>query len=273
MLPILFSIGPLSFRTFNLFLIVAYLCLAFLFWRKGKEEHYDEAQLFDGFLLSTLFGFVVGRFGFILTSFDQFGLNILKWLDIFSQPGVSLLIGMAAATIYMYRYAMKQKWDAYELVDFWVTSLSFCLGVIWLGLFFDGSSFGYATQLPWGITFPGVFTQHHPVQIYYALFFFILYKYLSWVEYRYRTYSWYRSGKNTAQTGFLTSVFILATGFYSLIMALVQPGTISVGGFMLDPWIYLLMTIGGGLMLWVRSGRNIPIIHQKRTSLLKKYRV
>jgi hypothetical protein len=46
-----------------------------------------------------------------------------------------------------------------------------------------------------------------------------------------------------------------------------------VQGFPVDPWLYLVMIIGGAMMLWVRSGRSIPVIHPKRSPMLKKYRV
>ncbi len=258
MLPILFSLGPITFRTFNLFLVLAFIGVAFLFWRKGREEHYEESQLFDGFLLATVFGLVVGRLGFVLLQLGSFGLNLLAWLDIFSRPGINMIAAMAAASVYLYRYAHQQRWDEFEITDFWVQALSFGLGVIWLGLFFDGSSFGYATNMPWGIVFPGVFEKHQPVQIFMAVFFFIQFAYLAWVEYRYRTFSWYRSGKNTAQTGFLTSIFILFSGLFSLLMSFLMPGQLVIQGTAVDSLVYMGLAIGGALILFHRSGRLLP---------------
>ncbi len=258
MLPVLFSLGPFSFRTMNLFLVIAFVAAGFLFWRKTREEHYDEAQVFDGFLLSTVFGFVMGRLGFILLNFPQFQLNILKWLDVVNNPGMTILFGLIGAGVYLYRFSVKHKWDVYEILDFWVLGLSCGLGIMWLGLFFDGSGFGYATSLPWGMIFPGVFDKHHPTQLYLTIFFFLIFWYLSWVEYRYRTFSWYRAGKNTAQTGFLTSVFILLTGLVSLLLAFVRQPQISIQGFNLDFFVYLLLMVIGAGLLFSRSGRSLP---------------
>jgi len=260
MLPILFSLGPVTFRTFTLFLILAFLGVAFLFWRKGREEHYEESQLFDGFLLATLFGFFMGRIGFIVLQFGSFGLNILSWLDIWSRPGFNMLVAILAASVYLYRYAHNQRWDEFEITDFWVQAVSFGLGLIWLGLLFDGSSFGYATTMPWGVVFPGVFEKHQPTQLFMAVFFFAQFAYLAWVEYRYRTFSWYRSGKNTAQTGFLTSMFVLFTGLFSFILSFFMPGQLVLQGTAIDSLVYAVMAILGGLLLFHRSGRTLPFL-------------
>jgi phosphatidylglycerol:prolipoprotein diacylglycerol transferase len=263
MLPVLFSLGPFSFKTLNLFLVVAFISAAFLFWRKSREEHYEETQVFDGFLLSTVFGFVMGRLGFILLNFDHFQLNILKWLDVVNHPGMTILIGLIAAGIHLFRFSAKHKWDVFEILDFWVMGLSCGLGIMWLGLFLDGSGFGYPTSLPWGMVFPGVFEKHHPTQLYFALFFLTLFWYLSWVEYRYRTFSWYRAGKNTAQTGFLTSMFIFFTGLLSLVVAFVRPAQLTFQGINFDMILFLgMMMLGVGLM-FSRSGRNLPFSSRK----------
>lgn len=264
MLPILFSLGPITFRTLNLFLVLAFLGVAFFYWRKGREEHYDESQLFDGFLLSSLYGFLIGRIGFIILQFAEFGLRPLLWLDIFSHPGVNLFIGMVGAGIYLYWFALQQRWDEFEITDFWVQALSFGLGIIWLGLFFDGSSFGFPTSLPWGIVFPGVFEKHQPLQLYFAIFYLLQFWYLARSEYHYRTYSWYRAGHNTAQTGFLTSLFIAQTGLFSLLMSFLAPGQFVVYGVVFDSLIYFLMMLAGIALLFIRSGRTLPRLGSKK---------
>jgi len=256
MLPVLFSLGPFTLRTMSILVLIAYIGAGFLFWRKAREEHYDEMEIFDAYLLCTLVGIIGSRIAFIIFRFSEFGFDPLKWLNIFGHPGFNLFFGLAASVAYLYRHADKKKWDMFEIVDFWVIGTSFGLATLWLGMWLDGTSFGNATNLPWGMVFPGVFEKHHPVQLYFALFFFGVFSYLSWAEYRYRTFSWYRAGKNTAQTGFLTSVFVAATGFFSLVMILVRPGQLTIAGISLDPLVYGGMFVGGLILLFNRSGRT-----------------
>lgn len=257
MLPTIFSYGPFVLRTLTIFAVIASIGAAFLFWRKGREEHYDEMQIFDGFLLSSLVGLLGSRIAFVIFQFSEFSFSPLKWLNIFGYPGFNLSVGIVIAGLYLYSFAQKHKWDVFEILDFWVTAVSFGLAMLWLGIFFDGTGFGYATHLPWGVVFPGVFEKHQPVQLYFAIFYFLLCYYLAWSEYRYRTFSWYRAGKNTAQTGYVTSIFISATGFFSLILAFLRPGQFVIAGFTLDIFIYLSLCLFGIGLLINRSGRSI----------------
>lgn len=257
MLPIIFSLGPFTLRTLTVFSLLALIVAAFLFWRKGREEHYSEMELFDGFLLATVVGTIGARIGFIVINFSEFGLHIWKWFNIVGSPGFNLFIGLVVAGLYIYRYAQRHKWDVFEITDFWVTAVCFGLAIMWLGIFFDGTSFGYATHLPWGMVFPGVFEKHHPVQLYFFILYGLLAYYLSWAEYHYRTFMWYRAGKNTAQTGFLTSIFICLVGLISLVMVIVRPPQLKLFGLGLDVPLYAFLVVFGLGLLIHRSGRSL----------------
>lgn len=253
MFPILLQLGPLTVRTLNILMVVAFLATAFIFWRKTREEHYEEAMVFDGFLLSILFGLLFSRIIFIIMRFEEFGQHVWRWFDIFGYPGFSLFALAVGATYYLYRYAVKKKWDAFEILDFWSMALSLGLSLVWLGFFFEGTAFGTPTQLPWGITFPGVFEKHHPAQLYFAFLYLCLFLYLSWVEYRYRTFSWYRRGKNTAYTGFLISVFLLVAGIFSFGLSWVMVPSFSLWSINGEMLLSIVAAIGGGLLLASRS--------------------
>lgn len=266
MFPVIFSYGPFELRTMSIFMVLAFLVSAYVFWKKGKEEHYGEGEFFDGFLMAAVIGFIGGRLGFIALNFDRFGFSILKWLDIFTFPGINGLIGLVIATLYLRRFARNNKWDIFEVLDFWVLAL--VSGMIWsyIGLFFDGSAFGNPTHLPVGVMFPGVQETHHPVQLYSAAFFILLGFYLSKVELRYRTFAWYRAGKKTAQTGFLVCMFLLAISIFYFVLSWFKPPTFQTYGIDIDRILALLAFISGLFLLYTRSGRSFhrkrPIFHQ-----------
>jgi prolipoprotein diacylglyceryltransferase len=209
-------------------------------------------------------GLLGARIGFILFQFSQFGFQPLHWLNINTYPGFNLITGILAAGIYIYHYANKHKWDVFEIVDFWVLGLSFALAMVWIGLFLDGTSFGNSTSLPIGVVFPGVFEPHHPIQLYFAAVYFLLFWYLSWADFHYRTFNWYRAGKNTAQTGYMTSIFIMVTGLFSLAMSFLRPPQLVVMGVGIDIPVYLLTAIVGAGLLWHRSGRSFALALPKR---------
>ncbi len=273
MFPELFHLGPFSLKTMSVFMMIAFLMASFIFWRRGKEEHYKEDQLFDGYLLSILVGLVAARVGFVLISLSQLGLAPLKWLDIFSHPGFSGWAGLVGGGLYLKKFAKESKWDVYEILDFAVTAISFGAVFMWLGRFFEGTSMGLPTSLPWGVQFPTVLEPHHPVQLYFAVFYVLLFWYLTWVEYHYRTFAWYRIGKRTAQTGFITSVFVIGSSLASLVFSLMQPPGTVVMGVQVSQFLSIATLLFGMMLLYVRSGRALPFSreHKKRKVLQQRF--
>lgn len=265
MFPVLFSFGPVQLQTMTVFVILGLFLASFAFWRKCKEEHYPESEIFDGFLVSAVVGSLVARAVFILFNFHIFGFHILSWFDFNGYPGINLIAGLAAAAFLLYKTAIKNKWDAFELLDFWVISVALGLCIYYIGSFFGGIGYGYSTNLPWGVVFPNLIEPHHPVQLYFALFYVFLYFYLSKVEYSYRTFTWYRHGKKTAQTGFLTSVFLIFVSIFTLFMAFLKPAGIVFLQINFDMVISGILALAGVLILFSRSGRNLPIISRRKT--------
>ena len=261
--PTLISLGPVAISSNSIFVFLAFLTTAFVYWRKTREEHYDQDQAFDAFLLASIVGLLTGRVGFVLLNFGELGMNFWNWFNVINHPGSLELFGLFGASLYLYRYAGKQKWDQFEVLDFWFLAISAGMVLRQLGNFFAGTGFGYETQLPWGMVFPGVFVRHHPAQLYTALFFLGLYIYLYWAEFHYRTFLWYRAGKKTAQTGFLTCVFLTATGLFMLLMRLVRPAQLEINQAELDYFIYGAMTLIGAAMMYLKSGRLITFRSKK----------
>ncbi len=264
MWPTLISIGTFRLQSLTVLAIVALFFTAFIFWRKGKEEHYETIELFDVFLISGLCGVVTGRLTFVLFNWPLFADNWWQIANIAQFPGNVPLIALAIAGLCLYFLAKKRKWDPFEVLDFWVTAISLGMVFIYLGFFLAGSYAGQLTTVPWGVVMPGTFEKSHPVQLYFLLFYLVLFNYLLRVEYRYRTFEWYRRGKKTAQSGFLLSVFLILTGLFYLIMTLVSLPGMVVAGRVLDPWIYLLVVLVGGGLLMNRSGISLKSSRRKR---------
>jgi prolipoprotein diacylglyceryltransferase len=257
MFPVILSFGPITIYSLQVMIVVAVFFGLFAFWRKTKEEHYDEMMVFDGVLMSLLVGFLLARAVFIVTFFSRFGFNVLSWIDIFSHPGFNLSALFAGSALYLYHYSQEKKWDAYEILDFWSVGMSISLAIIWFGYWLSGIGFGTATNLPVGMVFTGLLETHHPIQLYYVVFFVVLAWFLSWVEYRYRTFRWYRGHKNTAQTGFLISVMALASGWWALLLLPITIAPSYFFGIRLDALLAVAMLLGGAYLLHKRSGQNM----------------
>ncbi len=260
MYPILFEYGPFILRTVGIFWVLGFLWTAFLFWRKGREEHYAEDQLLDGFIVSFLFGLLVARVGYIILNVSTFGWSVGSWLNLVTYPGGVWWLGLLASSLYIYRFAVGRKWNTFEVLDFWFTGLAAGLSIVSIGMFFDGAGAGLPTELPIGISFPGVIDRLHPAQLYWAVIYSCLGWYLSWAEYRYRTFRWYTVGKRAPQTGFLTSIFISTVGLFGLLLQPISTPSLVIGGFVIDYYVYVFALLWGIGLLYVRSGRKIPFI-------------
>lgn len=242
----------------TIFLFLAVFFGAFVFWRKLRNEgEYTEVEIFDDFLIALLLGWSAGRLVFVLLNLGNFGLQILQWLNFIVYPGINLLVAIMVTGGFLYWRVKKRKLDALEILDFWAIATSLGMFFYDVGQFFDGSGVGEPTKLPWGVVFPGMILPTHPAMLYTALFFLVMFLYLSWAEFHYRTFDWYRHGRNNAQAGFCAGFFIMMTGIYLLISLLWRSANFLVAGISLDIPFYLLVAIFGGGMIWICSGRSL----------------
>lgn len=239
--------------------VVALLAAAFVFYRKVREEHFSEEEAFDGFLLSLIVGFLVGRATYIALNFESFGWSVWQWFDVVSRPGMVGSVAVAAAAWYIYAHAGRLTDDKFQLIDLWSMAAAAGLAIIWLGLLLDGSNHGQPTSLPVGIQFPGLIEPHLPIQAFSAIYFLFLGWLLQWLEYRYRTFSWYRSGKTSAQSGFLISVAIIAVSVWYLVLAWLRAPQLIVYDLPLDAGLAVAGMLFGIGLLFVRSGRTFWI--------------
>jgi prolipoprotein diacylglyceryltransferase len=257
MYPEIFSIGFFTLRSLNVALVVGLFATAFMFWRRTKEEYYDEDEVMDGFLLSLLVGVLASRVGFIALHWDLFSLNVQKWIDIFGHPGLSGSVGIIAMGLFLFRYSTARKWDAFEVLDYWVIALCSGLSFFWVGAFLDGSNVGTETQLPWGVQFPGLLEPHHPIQLYWLVFFVGAGWFFSWVEYKYRTFQWYRASKHDAESGFIVASAIIAVSIMAALVSIVQPSLWEIAGVPIEQLVSLAGVLYGFGLLYVRSGRSL----------------
>jgi prolipoprotein diacylglyceryltransferase len=126
-----------------------------------------------------------------------------------------------------------------------------------LGAFLNGSGYGIVTRVPWAVSFPNVDGPRHPTQIYALGLFLLLTIVLYKVSLKYRTYEWYRAGKNTARAGLAFSVFLAGLGLINVAMAGLTPVIKFIAGYSLRGWAGLLLTVLGVGLGYLRSGRKM----------------
>lgn len=239
MLPTIFSLGPITIKTLNVFLVLAFLISGFVFWKRGRADHYREDQLFDGFVISGVVGLVFARITFCLTQPGDWG-GAWQCLDVLSKPGWLGAVGLGVAGLSLIRFSRKQKWDVLAILDMWVIAVTAGLIVMSLGMFLSGV--GWGSWLTW------------PVPLISAGLFLLLFVFLGWTEQHYRLFGWYKQGRSVAQTGFVTAVAMIGASLISLLNLGFQFGVISSVVLVVNTTIYLSWLVTGLVLLLIRSG-------------------
>lgn len=238
----------------NFFSVFALLATAFLFWRKGREEHFEVDQLFDGFILSTVAGLLAARLTYVALHFSSYGWSVAKWLNFFGERGLFLPVGLAVAGFYLFSYAKKRAWDAHGLLDLWLPAVAVGLGILLLGVgltTLGGVGEGSGATL--------VFTNWQlPYAFILAGLSFALARYLMWLELRYRSFLWYRSAQNLALSGFVWAFGLLLLAILFLVSSFLFVETGSSLVKWTERFFYFAgIWLGGGILLW-RAGKLGP---------------
>jgi hypothetical protein len=138
-------------------------------------------------------------------------------------------------------------------MKFWIIITANVFGLFYDTLsIFDGGHYGLPKSLPVGIIFQ-VCRKSSSNSTIFCGALFGLFIYLQRVEYKYRLFEWYRSGKNRSNW-FFGSQYNLAFHHFHF-SGLVQTPRFSV--LALDKYLYLGLAIFGAGLLWVRSGRTL----------------
>lgn len=217
----------------------------------GRDEHFDEIVLFDGFFLSLIIYFIAGRLGYVLTHFGELG-TLYRTLAILAYPGINTVIGMIASGIFLYLFARAQEWQVWKVADSFVVTLSLILLFGGVGSILNGTHPVWQVNV-WGSVW--------------ALLTFVI---VSRVRKNFRFYSWYKGESSTAQDGLASLMFILSVGIYYFIVSFfdqlgwkfwVIPGESLVGLLFVSVSIYLIKE---------RVGRRESTLWGKLSNIIRR---
>lgn len=220
MLPVLFSIGPITIYTFGFLLAVGFFLASFLTWRRLRELGLEEEKIIDFLLTLSFFAFVFARLGFIFTHPTNFGLSPARWVLLGRFPGFSFWGALIGGVLALVWFCRKNRWELWRVADEVVFGFLPLSVLIQLGCFFDGCSLGIPTSMPWGMFFPGDFIRRQPVSLFGALFFFLIWILLLRIERHWRTWNWYKSSAE----GFIGLSFLGLAFLTGFILAFLEEG-------------------------------------------------
>lgn len=222
MLPVLFSVGPVTIYTFGFLLAVGFFLSSFLAWRRLRDLGLEEEKIIDFLLTLSFSAFVFARIGFILTHPTNFGFSPDRWFLLGRFPGFSFWGAILGGILALIWFCQKSRWELWRVADevtFGFLPLSV---LIQLGCFFDGCSLGIPTSMSWGMFFPGDFIRRQPVSLFGALLFFLIWILLLRIERHWRTWDWYKSSAE----GFVSLSFLGLAFLTSFLLAFLEEGRI-----------------------------------------------
>lgn len=164
MLPVLFSLGPITVSSFGVFLALGFLFGVFLVWRLSRAWDLDEEQILDLTLL-TFFGGVLGaRLIFGLENLSSFAPNFLRLILVNKYPGFSFWGAFLGGTLSLFYFSKRFKLDFWHIAD--LVSVGFLGGLIFsdIGCLLGGCNVGIPSKLFFAAEQVGVIGKRFPVQ-------------------------------------------------------------------------------------------------------------
>lgn len=188
MFPVLPLWGGQFVRTYNLFLILAFLTGVFIWLQEAKKCHIPKKIILEASFLSIPALLLGGKLLFFLSSssFQNFG-------QFFNQGGLVFYGSFFAEIIFLFIFFKWRKINLYQGLNSLVAALALAQVVGRLGCLANGCCHGRLCQLPWAIEFSDplssapVNTPLHPTQIYEILGLLIIFYVLKFQSSRLKT--------------------------------------------------------------------------------------
>ncbi|MGB9607567.1 MAG: prolipoprotein diacylglyceryl transferase [bacterium] len=245
--PILFKIGPLAIRSWGAMLLVGFLLAYWLALKRAEKYSLPKAYVLDLALYLLLAGVIGGRLVYVLLNGRFYFRNPLQIVAIWN-GGLSFYGSLGAGVLTTLIFCMKKNLSFFRVADLLTPSLALGYAFGRIGCFLNGCCYGVPTNLPIGVTFPGVFppTPRHPVQLYAfaanILFMFIL----LWFD------------KRKKAEGHTFALYTILYAFYRFLAEILRKGATAeiffdgiTQGQMASIILFLI-----GVYLWLRLGKR-----------------
>jgi len=154
MYPILFSIGPLTLRSYGLMVALGFALSIYLAWREAQREGVDSEKFLDMALWVVISGIIGARILYVVVSWQEFVNNPLAIFKIW-QGGLVFYGGFFMAVAAVFIYCRRYQLPLWRIMDICApyTALGHALGRI--GCFLNGCCYGRPHET-WGVVFPSL---------------------------------------------------------------------------------------------------------------------
>jgi len=182
MFPIIIQIGPIIVYSLWLCTGLAFILSVFIFTSLAKMKRLQLNFIYNNSINIFLAGIIFARLFFLIENYQAYfwelSLNTVLSVFYIWDKGLSFLGGLCGIIIALVYYSHKEKEQTKKWLDILTISTIGGLVIGHIGRFFDGSSYGRDTNLPWGILFESPSIKYavpiHPTQLYAALYSLVI---------------------------------------------------------------------------------------------------
>jgi len=172
-----FAFGPVIIWTRVVFLLIGTWLAAEFFLRLAVSANLSLQHIREHAIRYLVAFLIGGRLISIIVLYRVYLRDPLR-LFVVWDGNFSFLGGAIGIAIVLYCLTRAQRATFLQWLDVLLPATFFGLAFDWLGKFAGGVNYGKPTDLFWGVTYDTIGVRYtvpiHPVQLYYALFFFLL---------------------------------------------------------------------------------------------------
>ena len=244
MLPVLFSIGPVTVSSFGVFLALAALAGIFIVWRLCRAWDLDEEKILDLTLLTFVGGLIGSRLYFALEHLSYFAASPLDLILVNKAPGFTFWGGFLGGWLTLFFAAKRFKIDFWQLADVALVGFLGSLVLTDIGCFLGGCNVGTTTNFPLAVNMTGFIGKRWPVQLFEAILLSLVFLKI------------WSKATHFHQRGKIVSLGFLYIGLVKLILLPFKQSSAEM-------FFVLSLTILGIVIYYIVSKQN-PILHFKQ---------
>ncbi len=172
-----FQFGPMIIWMRVVFLIIAVWLSTEFFLRLAASANLSIQSIKDDAKWHLLMFLLLGRLLAILANYQAYIRNLSRIFIVWDGE-FSFLGGAIGIALVLFWSTRSQRATFLQWLDVLLPATTFGLAFDWIGMFLSAQAYGKPTNLPWGVILDTFNVRYsvpiHPVQLYYASFFFAL---------------------------------------------------------------------------------------------------
>ena len=250
--PVLLHIGPLQLRWYGLMYVIGFTASYYLVKQQLKTFKFKELNdHFENLNIVLILSLIVGaRLGYVIFYNLPYYLNHPSAILATWSGGMSFHGGVIGLVIGGALFCYSKDIDFWKTADLYVVTIPIGLGFGRIGNFINAELYGRATDLPWGMVFPGGGeVVRHPSQLYEALFEGALLFTLLWLA---RKKPW--KHQPNWPHGSLLALFLIGYGLIRVFVEFTREPDAHIGfifnSFTMGQILSSVMILSG-ILLWI----------------------